>query len=119
MMQRQMEAWKKFLHGRIAQEEGREEEGLGAIEQALEIDPDNRHFLNARVIARGNMGRNLSRSEEDLLAHVEQSYEQLAGALASEKAEPQRVNRLKAILAELEGRPICGHERTYIRGLHC
>ena len=118
MIHRQMEAWKKFIHGRIAQEEGREEEGLRELEQALEIDPDNQHFRDASEVAQRNLSRNLSRSEEDLLAHVQESYEQLAGTLTSQKGE--RVDRFKQILAELEGRPpLNGYVRTYKGGLHC
>ena len=118
MIHRQMEAWKKFIHGRIAQEEGREEEGLRELEQALEIDPDNQHFRDASEVAQRNLSRNLSRSEEDLLAHVQESYEQLAGTLTSQKDE--RVDGLKQILAELEGRPpLDGYVRTYKGGLHC
>ena len=39
MIHRQMEPWKKFIHGRIAQEQGREEEGLREFEQAPSIRP--------------------------------------------------------------------------------
>ena len=118
-LERQMEAWKKFLHGRIAQEEGREKEGLAAIEQALAIDPDNPHFLKASAIDQGTLDRNLSRSEEELLAHAQESYGQLAQTHVGEKSGPQRVNRLRAILGELGGHPISGYARTYIGGLHC
>jgi tetratricopeptide (TPR) repeat protein len=118
MIHRQMEAWKKFIHGRIAQELGREEEGLRAFEQALEIDPDNQHFRDASEVAQRNLSRTLSRSEEDLLAHVQESYKQLARTLTSQKDE--RVNGFKQILAELEGRPpLDGYVRTYKGGLHC
>ena len=118
MIHRQMEAWKKFIHGRIAQEMGREEEGLRAFEQALEIDPDNQHFREASEVAQRSLSRNLSRSDEDLLAHVRESYEQLAQTLTSQKDE--RVDGLKKMLAELEGRrPLDGYVRTYKGGLHC
>jgi len=118
MIHRQMEAWKKFIHGRIAQEQGREEEGLREFEQALEFDPDNQHFRDASEVAQRNLSRNLSRSEEDLLAHVQESYEQLARTLTSQKDE--RVDGFKKILAELEGRPsLDGYVRTYKGGLHC
>ena len=117
-LERQMEAWKKFLHGRIAQEEGREKEGLAAIEQALAIDPDNPHFLKASAINQGNLDRNLSRSEEELLTHVQESYGQIAQTQVGEKSG-QRVNRLRAIAGELDGRPISGYMPTYIGGLHC
>jgi hypothetical protein len=118
VIHRQMEAWKKFIHGRIAQELGRDEEGLIAFEQALEIDPDNQHFREASEVAQRNLSRTLSRSDEDLLAHVQESYEQLGRALASEKDE--RVDGLKKMLAELEGRPpLDGYVRTYKGGLHC
>ena len=90
MIHKPMEAWKKFIHGRIAQELGREEEGLRAFEQALEIDPDNPHFRDASEAAQRNPNRNLSRSEEHLLAHVQESYEQLARALTSQKDEADR-----------------------------
>jgi hypothetical protein len=113
-----MEAWKKFIHGRIAQELGREEEGLRAFEQALEIDPDNQHFREASEVAQRNLSRTLSRSDEDLLAHVQESYEQLGRNLASGKDE--RVDGLKKMLADLEGRrPLEGYVRTYKGGLHC
>jgi tetratricopeptide (TPR) repeat protein len=119
MIHRQMEAWKKFLHGRIAQEQGREEEGLREFEQALEIDPDNQHFRAASEVAQRNLSRNLSRSEQDLLAHVQESYEHLARTLTTSQKD-ERVDGFKQILAALQGRPrLNGYVRTYRGGLHC
>jgi tetratricopeptide (TPR) repeat protein len=118
MIHRQMEAWKKFIQGRIAQEQGREEEGLRAFEQALEIDPNNQYFREASEVAQRSLSRDLSQSDEDLLAHVQESYEQLRPSLTSQKDE--RVDGLKKMLAELDGlRPLEGYVRTYKGGLHC
>ena len=71
MIHRQMEAWKKFIRGRIAQEQGREEEALRGFEQALEIDPDNNYFREASEVAKRNLVLELrSRSDEDHLARA-------------------------------------------------
>jgi tetratricopeptide (TPR) repeat protein len=113
-----MEAWKKFIRGRFAQEQGREEDALREFEQALEIDPENQCFRDATKVAQRNLHRNLNPLEEHLLVHVQQGYEELAQTLTSQKDE--RVEGLKQVLAELEGRPpIDVHVRTYKGGPHC
>ena len=116
MIHRQMEAWKKFIRGRIAQEQGREEEALRGFEQAIEIDPNNKYFREASEVAKRNLSRNLSRSDEDHLLHVQACYEQIARTITSQN---ERVEGFKEMLAELEGRPpIDGYVRTYKGGLH-
>lgn len=118
MTHRQKEGWRKFIEGKIAQEEGREEDGLRAIEVALEIDPTNQHFRAAAEDARRSLSRNLSGPEEALLAHVQKKYAQLVpAAVATEKAA--RMSDLKELIAELNGHSPYGHARTYKRGLHC
>jgi tetratricopeptide (TPR) repeat protein len=90
VIHRQMEARKKFIRGRFAQEQGREEDALREFEQALEIDPDNQCFRDATKVAQRNLHRNLSPLEEHLLVHVQQGYEELAQTLASQKDERWR-----------------------------
>jgi tetratricopeptide (TPR) repeat protein len=65
MICRQLEAWNKFIRGRIAQEQGREEDALREFEQALEIDPDDQCFRDATKVtqrkeARGRLCRTFS-----------------------------------------------------------
>jgi hypothetical protein len=49
MIRRQLEAWNKFIRGRIAHEKGREEDALREFEQAIE--PNNRCFRDASKVA--------------------------------------------------------------------
>src|SRR6185436_10721835 len=95
----------------------------------LAIDPANPHFLKTSAIDQGSPisgymptyigGLHLSRSEEELLAHAQESYGKLAQTHVDEKSGPQRVDRLRAIVGERGGRPSSGHMRTYTGGLHC
>lgn len=118
MIHRQLEAWKKFIRGRIAQEQGREEDALREFEQALQIDPDNECFREASKVAQQDLRQNLSPSEEHRLVRVQHGYQQLSQTLTSQNDD--RVEGLKRILAELEGSPpIDGYVRTYKGGLHC
>jgi hypothetical protein len=110
-----VEAWNKFIRGRIAQEQGREEDALREFEQA--IDHNNRCFRDARKVARESSYRNLSSVEEHLLVRVQQGYERLAEIVSSRQDESNE--GLKRILAELEGRtPFDGYVKTYNGGLH-
>jgi hypothetical protein len=114
MIRRQLEAWNKFIRGRIAQEHGREEDALREFEQA--IDPNNRCFRDTSKVAHGVSYRNLSSVEEHLLVRVQQSYERLAETVPCQQDEP--MEGLKRILAELEGRtPFDGYVKTYNGGL--
>jgi hypothetical protein len=114
MIRRQLEAWNKFIRGRIAQEQGREEDGLREFEQA--IDPSNRCFRDASKVAQDSSCRSLNSMEEHLLVRVQQGYELLAETVASRQDEP--TEGLKRILAELEGRtPFDGYVKTYNGGL--
>lgn len=118
MIQRHIEAWKRFLEGRIDQEHGREDDSLRKFEQALEIDPDNPHFRQAHEVARGRLGRDLNESEERLLASIESTYQEFNSAGTNLRTE--RVQGLKQMLAELDRRPLLnGAVRTYLGGLHC
>jgi hypothetical protein len=115
MIRRQLEAWNKFIRGRIAQEKGPEEGALREFEQA--IDSNNRCFRDASKVAHDLSYRNLSSVEEHLLVRVQQGYERLAETVASQQDEP--MEGLKRILAELEGRtPFDGYVKTYNGGLH-
>jgi hypothetical protein len=115
MIRRQLEAWNKFIRGRIAQEQGREEDPPREFEQA--IDPNNRCFRDARKVAHDSSYRSLSSVEEQLLLRVQQGYERLAKPVSSRQDEP--MEGLKRILAELEGRtPFDGYVKTYNGGLH-
>jgi hypothetical protein len=113
MIRRQLEAWNKFIRGRIAQEPGREEDALREFEQA--IDPNNRCFRDARKIAHESSYP--SSVEEHLLVLVQQGYERLAEIVSSRQDEP--MEGLKRILAELKGcTPFDGYVKTYNGGLH-
>jgi uncharacterized protein YukE len=115
MSRRLLEAWNKFIRGRIAQEQGREEAALREFEQ--EIDPNNRCFRGASKVAHGVSYRNLSSVEEHLLVRVQQSYERLAETVDSQ-LDDEPMEGLKRILAELEGRtPFDGYVKTYNGGL--
>jgi hypothetical protein len=115
MIRRQLEAWNKFIRGRIAQEQGREKDSLTEFKQA--IDPNNRCFRDASNVDHDSSYRNLSSVEEHLLVCVQEGYERLAETVASQQDEP--MEGLKRILAELEGRtPFDGYVKTYNGGLH-
>jgi hypothetical protein len=115
MIRRQLEAWNKFIRGRIAQEQGCEEDALKEFEQA--IDPNNRCFRDASKVAHDSSYRNLSSVEEHLFVRVQQGYERLAETASGRQDEP--MEGLKRILAELEGRtPFDGYVKTYNGGLH-
>ena len=115
MIRRQLEAWNKFIRGRIAQEQGREEDPLTEFEQA--IDPNNRCLRDASKVVHDSSYRNLSSVPEHLLVCVKQGYERLTETVASQQDEP--MEGLKRILAELEGcTPFDGFVKTYNGGLH-
>jgi hypothetical protein len=116
MIHRQKEAWRICIDGRIAQGQGREEDGLRAFEQALEIDPGNAHFRAAHEDARRNISRNLSQPEEELLVQIQQRYEQLVPAGANETSV--WMEGYKELLGEFDDHGRNGHLRTYKRGLH-
>jgi hypothetical protein len=96
MIRRQLEAWNKFIRGRIAQEQGRKEDALREFEQA--IDPNDRCFRDTSKVAHDSSYRNLSSVEEHLLVRSQQGYERLAETVASQQDEP--MEGLKRILAE-------------------
>jgi hypothetical protein len=100
MTRRLLEAWNKFIRGRIAQEQGREEAALGEFEQA--IDPNNRCFRDASKVAHDSSSRHLRSVEEHLLVRVQQGYERLAETIPSRPDEP--IEGFKRVLAQLEGR---------------
>ena len=118
MNHRQKEAWRKCIEGRIAEEQGREEDGLRAFEQALEIDPRNEHFRAAHEDALRNVSRDLSQPEEELLARIQKKYAQFAPGVAA-SGKPARMDGLQELLAELDGRGQNGQAGKYTRGLHC
>jgi hypothetical protein len=116
MIRRQLEAWNKFIRGRIAQEHGREEDSLREFEQA--IDPNNRCFRGASKVAHGVSYRNLSSVQEHLPVCVQQGFERLTETVDSQ-LDDEPMEGLKRILAELEGRtPFDGYVKTYNGGLH-
>jgi hypothetical protein len=115
MIRRQLEAWNKFIRGRIAQAQGREEDALREFEKA--IDPHYRCFRDAGKVAHDSSPPNLGSVEEHLLVRVQQGYERLAKTVSSRHDEP--MEGLKRVLAELEGRtPFDGYVKTYNGGLH-
>ena len=111
----EMEAWKTFINGLLAQEEGREEDGLRAFERALELEPGNPHFQSACESARRRQENQHQRSDAEVLAHVQTCYQRLAGF--PERAAYERIEGLKGLLAELEPQRDA-HQRKYLTGLH-
>jgi len=79
-----LEAWKVFLRGRIAQEQGKDEEALKLLDAALKIEPENRHFLAARAAVLGHMGRD----REAVTTSIAARYGDLARGLSGEKDQP-------------------------------
>lgn len=70
----ELEAWKTFLKGRIAQEEGKNETALDLFESALKIDPDNTSFLKAR----SNAEAQLNMTGEAIVDRIRSEYSELA-----------------------------------------
>jgi hypothetical protein len=115
MIRRQLEVWKKFIRGRIAQEQRCEDDARREFEQA--IDPNNRCFRDARKVAHDVSYRNLSSVQEHLPVCVQQGFARLTETVASQQDQP--MEGLRRILAELEGRtPFDGYVKTYNGGLH-
>jgi tetratricopeptide (TPR) repeat protein len=93
-----IEAWKIFLKGRIAQEKGNNEEALKAFDQALEHDPENPSFLNARSNALLALN-----PEEALVARIQRGYELLAKTYVGENDRPAPwIEGLERLLNEAE-----------------
>jgi hypothetical protein len=83
-MAEKLEAWRIFLRGRMAQEEGKIAEGSSLIEDALRIDPDNPFFLKAR----SNALAQLNKSEESAVSRVESRYAELARKYVGKNDKP-------------------------------
>lgn len=97
--QTELDAWKIFLAGRIAQEQGNEEDALASFERALQIEPDNPHFLNSKSIALTN----LKRDGEALATHIAKGYAVLANTYIGENDKPEPwVKGLQNLLREAE-----------------
>ena len=95
----ELHAWKIFLKGRIAQEQGKEQEALEAFDEALRTDPKNPYFLNSKTIAL----RNLKRPDDALLAQVRKAYGELATRHTGENDKPGPwIEGLRSLLGEVE-----------------
>ena len=94
-----LEAWRLFLRGRIAQEQGKNEEALNLLDAALKVEPENRHFLTARAAALGQMGRDSAA----LTTSVATRYGELARTLSGEKDQPGPwLQGLQTLLKDIE-----------------
>jgi len=92
-------AWKGFLRGRIAQERGDNKEALECFESALEVDPRNSFFLNAKSAAL----RALDRPDDAAVARVTTRYGELAKDLVGGKDKPGPwIKGLEEILDEVK-----------------
>jgi Flp pilus assembly protein TadD len=94
-----LQAWKMFLKGRIAQEQGRNQEAIEAFDIALTYDPDNRHFLNAKSIAYGA----LDRPDQATATQVAAGYAELAKSCSGEADKPEPwIRGLETLLRDAE-----------------
>ena len=95
----ELEAWKVFLKGRIAQEQGKNEESVRAFDKALALIPGNRHFLNAKSIALAA----LNRPEEAMAARIAAGYSELSQKCSGNNDKPDPwVKGLEELLEEAE-----------------
>ena len=95
----ELQAWKTFLKGRIAQEQGRNQEAIEAFEKALAFDPSNRHFLNAKSIAYSA----LNRPDQATATRVAAAYAELAKKYSGEFDKPEPwIEGLETLLRDAE-----------------
>lgn len=98
-IEREIDAWKLFLKGRILQEKGDNKEALNAIDKALSLDPDNTSFLNAKAVAL----RDLGKGEEASVAQAKSQYRELAQRLVGDRDKPKEwIKGLEDISAKIE-----------------
>ena len=108
MADKSLAAWKSYLRGRIAQEQGQDDQALRAFEQALLIDPNNVSFLNSKSIAL----QRLNRRDDAVAAQIEKSYRALASELGGDNDKPEAwiagLNSVLEELQDLENAPVAG-----------
>jgi len=80
-----LDAWKTFLRGRIAEEQGDRGAALAAYEKALEADPNNEAFQRAR----GNVLSAEGSPDQAAVARIARQYEHLAAQLTGPDDEPE------------------------------
>ncbi len=80
----ELDGWKNFLKGRILQEQGNNEKALEYIDKALAINPNNAHYLNAKVFALQSLGR----SDNAMAASIASKYEALAKKYVGKADKP-------------------------------
>ena len=104
--QKELEAWKIFLKGRILQEEGKDNEALKYFEEASKIEPNNSQFLNAKAFAL----QNLKRTDEALLNIVKSQYSKLATKLVEKNDKPEQwlegLNEIVNNIEKIKVRPM-------------
>jgi tetratricopeptide (TPR) repeat protein len=97
--QTQLEAWKFFLKGRLAQEKGNNDEALKAFEDALKHDPSNHSFLNAKAIALNALNRPM----EALATGIQNSYEELAKKYVGVNDKPELwIEGLQKLISDVD-----------------
>ncbi len=90
-----LEAWKTFLQGRIAQEQGNSESALDLFNSALEIEPDNKFFHRAKSFALAQ----LNMPEEAIISQISSGYAELASKYVGKEDKPQAwIGGLKKLL---------------------
>lgn len=98
-IQKELEAWKLFLKGRILQEEGKDSEALKLIEEALKIESNNPQFLNAKAFLLKSMKRN----DEALLNVIKSKYSDLASRITDKNDKPDHwVPGLTGLVKDIE-----------------
>ncbi len=101
-----LEAWKMFLKGRILQEQGNEKDALKYIDEALSLDPKNSHFLNAKAFALSK----IQRSDEAVVSIVQSEYSKLSTKYVDKNDKPEQwiegLQKISSIISDFEGKSI-------------
>ena len=96
---KELEGWKIFLKGRINQEQGNNEKALDYFEKARAIDPNNTHYLNAKVFAL----QNLDRIDDAMIASIQSKYGTLADTYIGKADKPEPwIKGLEEIVVNIE-----------------
>jgi len=109
--QKELEAWKVFLQGRILQEQGNNDEALSCFEKALAADPQNASFLNAKAVALRAVGKDAAAA----VTRIESQYRELARTLVGDKDKPEDwIKALESVAAEADRAAIAPAEAVTV-----
>ncbi|MEY2423035.1 MAG: hypothetical protein QOI95_3102 [Acidimicrobiaceae bacterium] len=93
------EAWKSFLRGRIAQEQGNAEEASKLIGDALAVEPGNSSFRKAQAFALEAQKRGTEAGDLRIAA----AYEAVAQRLSGANDRPEAwIDELQALQRQLD-----------------